>query len=156
MLKKMMEEKHRGRLIVESEYGKGTTVKIEIPKEFDMQTVIVIDDEKDIVELTTNILLKRGFIAISAQTREEGIQKFKEVNPVCVFLDMNLKGITDGGVVLKQLLEIDPKACVYIMTGNATIDEDAARKMGAKGFISKPAKIEDMIKKYNLRQKKGH
>jgi CheY-like chemotaxis protein len=146
IMKKMIEDDHKGKLTVESEYRKGTTVKIEIPMEPGMKTVLVIDKEAETAGITAHIIRRKGFTAIVAKTWQEGIQKYKEVKPVCVFIDYQVNWVSED-VAIKKLLEIDPGAWVYILTDSSDVDESAAREMGAKGLIHKPATEGDIIEK---------
>ena len=145
VMKKMIEEHHKGRLTVDSEYSKGTTVKIEIPKESKIKAVLVIDDEKAAVDSMVRIFSRRGYTAVGGTTGKEGLEKYKELRPICVFLDMTLKYNEKGEDVLKAILQIDPNAYVYFVTGNEGVDDVMVKQLGAKGVILKPALIEDML-----------
>ena len=58
---------------------------------------------------------------------------------------MTLKYNEKGEDVLKAILQIDPNAYVYFVTGNEGVDDVMVKQLGAKGVILKPALIEDML-----------
>ncbi|RKY26687.1 MAG: hypothetical protein DRP61_05575 [Candidatus Omnitrophota bacterium] len=55
-----------------------------------MKKVLIVDDEKDIVESVGSFLTKQGFSAFSALDGEEAKAKIVEVNPDIILLDLIL------------------------------------------------------------------
>lgn len=100
--------------------------------------VLIVDDELDIREGSERILKRMGFDVTTAVNGEEGLEKFSNVNPAIILLDLKMPGI-DGLEVLRRLREIDDNVIVIVITGYATVETAIqAMKQGAYDFIPKP------------------
>lgn len=153
---------HDGHLHIYSEYHKGTCVKMYLPikeirtpeadeetKRISMtgnETVLVIDDEKQLLEMAGRILTKKGYKPVLASGGEEGIEKYKEMekNISVVVLDLMMPDM-DGAEVYGQLKEINPKVKVIFSSGYS-INGQAKQLLGEGQltFVQKPFDIEGL------------
>lgn len=107
-------------------------------------TVLVIDDEESIRDSCSQILVKQGFMAETAEDGLTGMQKIKEIRPDLVLIDLKMPGIS-GMEVLEKLGETDPNIIPVVITGYATIESAVeAMKKGAYDFLPKPFSPEEL------------
>ena len=120
-----------------------------------MKTILIIDDEKELVGYLSMFIEKKGFNVLSAATGEEGSKLYKQNRPDCVFLDLHLTEM-DGMTVLKEIKEIDPKASVYLATGDDSPElRKKGEELGIKGYLLKPLDIRAVIKILSSLKKEG-
>jgi len=106
--------------------------------------VLIIDDEEAIRDSCTQILLKSGFRAETAEDGAVGLEKIKELGPDLVLVDLKMPGIS-GFDVLERLKAIDPNVIPIVITGYATVDSAVeAMKRGAYDFLPKPFSPEEL------------
>jgi DNA-binding NtrC family response regulator len=111
-----------------------------------VKSVLIIDDEAYAREHLAKVIEKKGYKVFTAGTGEDGLGIYKEHRPNCVFLDILLPGI-DGEDVFVYLKEMDPEVNVYFITGqDDIISVNKAMDMGARGFLTKPIFIDEVIK----------
>jgi nitrogen-specific signal transduction histidine kinase/CheY-like chemotaxis protein len=155
---------HEGFIECESEVGKGTNFRIYFPvlnsnvelkknlapKKTDRslygnESILIVDDERDVLKITEEILLRNGYTVITAKNGEEGIIKYSENFPDLVLLDIGMPGI--GGIKsLQEIMSVDSKAKVVIMSGySETKSIEEATKLGAKAFLQKPYRISELL-----------
>jgi CheY-like chemotaxis protein len=72
------------------------------------KTVIVIDDDPDVLEATKVILEGSGFAVVTAPTGEEGLSRVREGGIDCIILDVMMAKDTEGFHVAQEL-KADPK-----------------------------------------------
>ena len=102
---------------------------------------LIIDDEKDICYLISEILQDEKFNTESALNSNEAIKKLETFNPDLIILDVWLgpKSELDGIDLLKKIMIINPLIPVIVITGHGTVDMAvSAIKNGAYDFIEKP------------------
>lgn len=105
-----------------------------------MSTVLVIDDEPNILRSLSFSLSRRGYDVLTAATGAEGVRKLSEAVDV-VLLDVRLPDF-DGIKVLKKIREKYPRLGVLMISGHATIEEAVtAVKLGAHDFLEKPLSL---------------
>jgi UDP-3-O-[3-hydroxymyristoyl] N-acetylglucosamine deacetylase len=110
-----------------------------------MSKVLIIDDEKNIVESLSSILRDEGFSVFSAADGKEGLSLFEEVRPNVVLLDVWMPEM-DGLEVLKLIREKDSEAVIIVISGHGTISTAVeAVKLGATDFLEKPLSIEKVL-----------
>jgi len=150
---------HNGFINVSSEEGIGSTFEIFLPSSQmkveqhekaqekairGNETVLVVDDESRVLEVSKGMLETLGYQVIIARTGEESIDIYSKYYDMVdiVLLDIVMHGM-DGGMVYDKLKEINPKVKVLLSSGYSE-DEYASDilKKGADGFIQKPFTIE--------------
>jgi len=108
--------------------------------------VLVVDDAVFLRTTLRHILEKNAHQVIGeASDGIEAIKLYKELAPEIVTMDITMPHM-DGLEALKGILEYDPNAKVVVcsaMGRNDFIVE--AIKSGAKGFITKPFREEDIV-----------
>ncbi len=112
-----------------------------------MYKVLIIDDEKDICFLISEILKDEKYITYSAQNSDEAISNFNKYNPDLVILDVWLSNSKlDGIEILKEFKNINKNVPVIIISGHGTVDlAVSAIKNGAYDFLEKPFNSDKLI-----------
>jgi two-component system nitrogen regulation response regulator NtrX len=108
-----------------------------------MQKILIIDDEKSICNVMTEILNDEGYKAFSAESGEKGLDIIKNEQIDLIFLDIWLPE-TDGIAVLETLKkEINFTGPVIMISGHANIDNAVkAVEYGAFDFLEKPLTLD--------------
>lgn len=107
-------------------------------------TVLVIDDEESMRDSCSQILVREGFLAATAEDGSIGLKKIEEIRPDLVIIDLKMPGIS-GIEVLERLMEIDPNIIPVVITGYATVESAVeAMKKGAYDFLPKPFTPEEL------------
>jgi two-component system response regulator PilR (NtrC family) len=111
-----------------------------------MATILIIDDERSLLELLEIVLSRSGYDVVVADTEDAGIASFDEKRPDLVLLDLKIGGV--GGLeVLKVFKERDPFVPVIVMTAYSTWDNALeAMRLGAYDFIKKPFEDNDLVR----------
>lgn len=107
-----------------------------------MKTILVIDDERGIREILSDILEDEGYNVITAEDGLVGLGLLDRELVDCILLDVWLPG--RGGVdVLNDVRETYPRIPVIMISGHGTIDMAVkAVKGGAFDFIEKPLSLD--------------
>lgn len=107
-----------------------------------MNTILIIEDDKAIVDVLKMILEHDGFKTEQAFNGPSGIEKFKAVNPDVVLLDIRMPKM-DGIEVLQEIRKLDKKSIVIMISGHGNIETAVqTTKLGAYDFISKPFDVD--------------
>ncbi|WP_129407828.1 response regulator transcription factor [Marinitoga lauensis] len=107
--------------------------------------ILVIEDEKSILDLIKMNLILEGFDVVEAEAGEKGLKVFKKENPDLVVLDLMLPDI-DGFDVLKKIQEISYKTPIIILTAkNSQNDKLLGLELGADDYITKPFDSKELI-----------
>ena len=105
-----------------------------------MHTVLVVDDESDILELVTFNLERNQFKVLTADNGLSAVSMAKEHLPDIVVLDLMLPGL-DGFGVYKEL-RADPRTAsipVLMLTAKGEVnDRIAGLELGAEDYVTKP------------------
>ncbi|RJP47261.1 MAG: PAS domain S-box protein [Desulfobacteraceae bacterium] len=155
---------HNGFIHVESEVGHGSNFIIHLPasdkapkKEkflaetltMGNETLLVIDDEADILNICSEMLKKLGYNVISAGSGAEAVKVFIEKTEEidAVILDMVMPEMS-GGETFTRLKKIKPDVKVLLASGYS-VSEEALRIIndGQGGFIQKPFDIQKVSSK---------
>ncbi len=111
-----------------------------------MANVLVVDDALFVRQAMKKILESNGHVMIGeADNGEKAIEKYKELNPDVVLLDITMPGMS-GVETLKQLkaIDYDVKVIICSSMGQQSIIAEAIQA-GAKDFVVKPFKEENVI-----------
>ncbi len=112
-----------------------------------MHKVLIIDDEKDICFLISEILKDENYNTSIALNSDEAISKFNEIKPDLVILDVWLSNSKlDGIEILKEFKTIDSNIPIIIISGHGTVDLAVKSiKNGAYDFLEKPFNSDKLI-----------
>ncbi len=109
------------------------------------EKVLVVDDEKIILDLTSMILRSRGYHVLTAQGAQEGLQIIARENPAVVLLDYMMP-VMDGMTALRRIRQEFPDTYVIMFTGKGS-EEIAVElmKAGASDYVLKPFNNQDLV-----------
>ncbi len=112
-----------------------------------MFKVLIVDDEKDICFLISEILKDEKYLTYSAFNSNEAIAHFNTYNPDLVILDVWLSNSKlDGIEILKEFKKINSNVPVIIISGHGTVDLAVSSiKNGAYDFIEKPFNSDKLL-----------
>ena len=111
-----------------------------------MGDILIVDDEKDIRELVSDILIDEGYTTQLAANSEDTFKSIEKSKPKLIILDIWLKeSKLDGIDILKHVKLNNPDIPVVIISGHGNIEiAVAAIKQGAYDFIEKPFNIDQL------------
>ncbi len=157
--------KHDGYIEVQSQPGTGTTFTIFLPVaarpstqvaplttglQQGSGTVMVMDDEESLLELTQRVLNHLGYQAVTARDGAEAVERYRELRQNgetidAVIMDLTIPGGMGGKDAVQAILEIDPEAKAIASSGYSSDPiMSHYREYGFCGAISKPFRIETL------------
>lgn len=111
------------------------------------QTILVVDDEKDLLDLIEYNLKKEGFKVLKAENGEEGIEIAKENKPDLVLLDIMMPKM-DGMQAVEIMRQDDDLKRIPIIFLTARSDEKTeveGLNKGGDDFITKPISTTKLV-----------
>lgn len=108
--------------------------------------ILIVDDAAFMRMMIKDILTKNGFKVVGeAQDGVEAVEKFKELRPDLVTMDITMPEM-DGVTALKKIKEVDPSAIIIMCSamGQQAMVIDAIQA-GVKDFIVKPFQADRVI-----------
>ncbi len=104
------------------------------------ESILVVDDEREILELVQYNLAKEGYKVVCVETGEDALQAARLKLPDLVLLDLMLPGV-DGLEVCRKL-KSDPKTAqipiVMVTAKGGEADIVAGLELGADDYVTKP------------------
>ena len=112
-----------------------------------MSDILIVDDEKDIRELISEILIDEGYSTRLSSNSAECLNQVSNDPPSLLILDIWLKDSNMDGIdILKKVKVEYPQVPVVIISGHGNIEiAVSAIKQGAYDFIEKPFNIEQLL-----------
>ena len=150
---------HGGSIQVESAPGEGTTFIVILPvaeaylqavegeigeREVPPKRILVVDDERVVRQVITDMLSELGHESITAESGLEGLETFRKERFDLVLTDLGMPGM--NGLQLARLMRsIDDQTPIVLLTGwGDTIDEEEAKRHGIWKVISKPVRMDEL------------
>lgn len=103
-------------------------------------SVLVVDDEQDILELVEYNLNKEGYRVLTVATGEDALRVTKSQTPDAIVLDLMLPGV--DGLEVCRLLKADPTTrhipIVMLTAKGSEADVVAGLELGAADYVTKP------------------
>ena len=112
-----------------------------------MSDILIVDDERDIRELISDILIDEGYPTRLAGNSDDAMAAINADAPALIILDIWLKDSRMDGIdILKAVKRDNPDVPVVIISGHGNIEiAVAAIKQGAYDFIEKPFNIDQLL-----------
>jgi CheY-like chemotaxis protein len=146
---------HNGLVEIDSSEQGGTAIHVYLPRGTETttedssptptfrggdETILVIEDEPEIADLTREVLENLGYSVLTAFDGEHGLRVYREHRREIdlVLLDRTMPKLS-GQEVLRRMLEIDPEVRVIISTGDTTVEP--ASMPGAQSVLHKPYRL---------------
>jgi DNA-binding response OmpR family regulator len=108
-------------------------------------TILIVDDNRDFVDLIKHLLDHHGFAAQCAYSGAECLEIVRREKIDLVILDVMMPKM-DGLTVCRELKNIAPELPVFLLTAKDDLaTRAAAMKFGASEFLAKPVNIEDFL-----------
>lgn len=121
---------------------------------YDKKKILIVDDEKPIVEILTYNLHKEGYETIEAYDGEQAITLALTQKPDLILLDIMLPKV-DGLTVCKRIRHTLTNVPILILSAkDEEIDKILGLELGADDYITKPFSVRELMArvKANLRK----
>ena len=117
--------------------------------------ILIVDDEKPIVDILKFNLQKEGFETIEAYDGATGLQLAMEKNPDLILLDVMLPEM-DGFTVCKEIRVKSQVPIILLTAREEEVDKVLGLELGADDYITKPYSVRELLAriKANLRRTK--
>ena len=111
----------------------------------DKHTILIVDDEKNILKVVSLTLRDSGYDVDTAQSAEEAIEKFNQRSYDLVITDLKLPGMT-GLQLLEHIRYQDPDFPLIMITAFGSIENAVtAMKKGAFNYLTKPVNPDELL-----------
>ncbi|MCL5961144.1 MAG: response regulator [Chloroflexi bacterium] len=131
-----------GRDLVKWETGKGKSTR-DIGVGL---SVLILDDEPNILVTTERLLSKKGFKVQTCQRPSLAVDILRRQRFSILLVDVVMPEM-DGFQVAEAAMQLDPKLTIVLTTGQATLDRAVkATRSGLHGFLLKPYSADELIK----------
>ncbi len=166
-----------GNIDLQSEVGQGTTFVIQLPAKVSeaqatkttsqqhppsnaepsltKDTVLVIDDDQDMLELVSRYLSQSEFEVVACNTGEKGLELAKQLEPSAIMLDVLMPQM-DGWAVLNQLKKDDHLKDIPVIMLTMHDNENMGYALGADDYLLKPVTQEQLIQSLNKHKNQYH
>jgi len=109
-----------------------------------MDTIVIIDDEPNIVELAGLYLEREGFKVLSAGKGRDGLDAIASAAPNLVILDVMLPDI-DGFEVLKRIRNVSRVPVLMLSARREDVDKIVGLETGADDYLTKPFNPHELL-----------
>ena len=116
--------------------------------------ILLVDDEKDFVEILSMRLTEAGHRVKDAYSGKECLELLPDADIDVVILDIKMPGM-DGIETLKEIKKRHPLIEVILLTGHGAVDTAVAgMKLGAFDYINKPSDFPELLIKLEEARKR--
>ena len=111
------------------------------------KSVLIVDDEKDIVDLVAYNLAKEGFKALKAYNGEQALELARTGKPHLILLDLMLPGIQGLEVckILRSKPETTSVPIIMLTAKGDEVDKILGLEIGADDYVTKPFSIKELM-----------
>src|SRR3990170_3928386 len=122
-----------------------TTMMIE--PQIEEHSVLVVDDEPQVVWMLQFSLEAEGYRTFSARNGKAALEQITEHHPKLMLLDIMMP-VMDGWSVLEEMVALPPdqRPRVIVVSARASLrDRAKAAELGADAFVAKPFNVDDLL-----------
>lgn len=164
----------QGYMTIESKVGKGTTVTLMFPatqkesrisiqaeeenEEANGETILIVEDSVEILDLAEEILSSKGYKILRASTAQQALDVLKSHPDIeMVFTDIVMPGAMNGISLAHEVKRLYPKTSILITTGFAE-DVHGRPRQSDYEIIYKPYMPQELVRKVHgvLFRRYGH
>ncbi|MGN7872410.1 PAS domain S-box protein [Roseateles sp. 22389] len=149
-----------GDLRIDSTEGRGTTVTMYLPASdhrsevasaASTETVLVVDDQPDVLDVTSELFRTLGFDVLSADSGEHALEVLERSQVDVLFSDVRMDGMS-GVELARHAVHRCPSLRVILVSGFAGMEGDVPTEGRLHGFpfMAKPYKLNDVIRKLRV------
>ncbi len=109
------------------------------------ETVLVVDDEPNIVQLASMYLKREGYTILTSGDGAEALELVRREKPALVVLDLMLPGMDGLAVCRKLRAEENPVMVLMVTAKDDDIDKIIGLEMGADDYLAKPFNPREMV-----------
>lgn len=113
-------------------------------KEQQLQTILVVDDEKDITELLRDFLEHEGYEVKMASTASEAMQIIHQLPIHCMILDIMMPGMS-GFELCRQIRESSQLPILFLSARGEDVDKIRGLSIGGDDYIVKTASPGEIV-----------
>ncbi len=106
--------------------------------------VLIVDDDKNIVELIKINFQSEGFETVVAYNGLEAVEKFKDENPSIVIMDVMMPEM-DGKEACKEIRKTSDTPIIMLTAKGETLDKIIGLELGADDYIVKPFETQELM-----------
>src|SRR6266699_165025 len=106
--------------------------------------VLVVDDEKHIVELARLYLAREGYEVEGVGDGAQAVARFTQVKPDLVILDIMLPGI-DGLTICKEIRKLSQVPIIMLTARDEVTDKVVGLEVGADDYLTKPFHPQELV-----------
>jgi two-component system phosphate regulon response regulator PhoB len=112
-----------------------------------MNTILIIEDEKDIAELVEYHLRQSGFKVVKACDGPSGLEQAKKIRPGLIILDLMLPGMDGKDVCrsLKSTPQTRPIPVLMLTAKTEEMDRVIGLELGADDYVTKPFSPRELV-----------
>ena len=110
--------------------------------------ILAVEDDRNISDLIRMYLEKEGFEVTAAFDGGTAVEKFKEIQPDLVLLDIMLP-VMDGWAVCQKIREMSKTPIIMLTAKSEVLDKVTGLEMGADDYIVKPFEMKELIARIN-------
>lgn len=117
-----------------------------------MAHILIVDDSPTEIHILKSMLAKCGYNVLVAQSGEEGIETAKSHKPDLILMDVVMPGI-NGFQATRELSKAPETAhipVIIVTTKDQQTDRVWATRQGAKDYIVKPVKEQELLSKLKV------
>jgi two-component system response regulator VicR len=109
------------------------------------KSILIVDDEKNIVDILSFNLKKEGYVILSAYDGESALRLFGESRPDLILLDVMLP-LLDGFEVCRRIRAEDNMTPIIMLTAREEeTDKVFGLELGADDYVTKPFSIREVL-----------
>ncbi len=107
--------------------------------------ILVVDDEKAIINLLEQAFARKGYVVRSAMDAETALEILENETIYVMFFDLNLPGM-NGIELCREIKKRKPVSVIYAITGYASLFELAdCRDAGFEDYFKKPVNLSTLM-----------
>ena len=107
-------------------------------------TVLIVEDEEAFIDALTVGLTREGFIVAIARDGAEALERFDEIRPDLVLLDVMLPTVS-GIDVCRELRRRTDTPIIMVTAKGAEIDTVVGLEVGADDYVTKPYRLRELV-----------